>query len=99
RGRIVTGVQTCALPILVGFSLGALIASKIAIRCPEKITSLTCVNAVCDRTPEESAQVAIRLQAARNDFANSMSIALEHWFPEDRSEERRVGNGGETWAV
>ena len=68
---------------LVGFSLGALIASNIAIRFPDKITSLTCVNAVCDRTPEESAQVAIRLQAARDDFANSMSIALERWFPED----------------
>ena len=68
---------------LVGFSLGALIASDIAIRFPERVTSLTCVNAVCDRTADESAQVAVRLQAARDDFANSMSIALERWFPED----------------
>ena len=75
---------------LVGFSLGALIASNIAIRFPEKITSLTCVNAVCDRTPEESAQVAIRLQAARDDFANSMSIALERWFPEDTPQNRAL---------
>ena len=75
---------------LVGFSLGALIASNIAIRFPDKITSLTCVNAVCDRTPEESAQVATRLQAARDDFANSMSIALERWFPEDTPQNRAL---------
>lgn len=68
---------------LVGFALGSLIASNTAIRSPERITSLTYVSAVYDHTPEESAQVAIRLQAARDDFANSMSIALERWFPED----------------
>lgn len=75
---------------LVGFSLGALIASDIAVRFPERVTSLTCVNAVCDRTAEESAQVATRLQAARDNFANSMSIALERWFPEDTAENLKL---------
>ena len=75
---------------LVGFSLGALIASNIAIRFPERVTSLTCVNAVCDRTAEESVQVAVRLHAARDDFANSMSIALERWFPDDTPENQML---------
>lgn len=75
---------------LVGFSLGALIASDIAIRFPERVSSLTCVNAVCDRTTEESAQVAVRLQAARDDFSNSMSIALERWFPEDTPQNSKL---------
>lgn len=75
---------------LVGFSLGSLIAMDIAIRFPEKVLSLTCVNSVCDRTPEESASVRERLTTASVDFDKSMERALNRWFPEDTPENREL---------
>ncbi|MCJ7857851.1 alpha/beta fold hydrolase [Corynebacterium kalidii] len=68
---------------LVGFSLGSLIAQYIAVHCPERVSSLTCVSSVCARTPEESAAVRQRLNTAAEDFPLSANRALERWFPDD----------------
>jgi (E)-2-((N-methylformamido)methylene)succinate hydrolase len=68
---------------LVGFSLGALIAQWIAARHPDRVLSLTCVSAVCSRTPEEAEAVRGRLETARADFATSMERAVDRWFPDD----------------
>ncbi|QUW20140.1 alpha/beta fold hydrolase [Agrococcus sp. Marseille-Q4369] len=66
---------------LVGFSLGALIAQRIARSHPERVATLTCVSSVCRRTPEESAAVEARLQAAHDDFAASAAASIERWYP------------------
>lgn len=66
---------------LVGFSLGALIAQYIARFAPERITSLTCVNSTCMRTPEESTLVEARLATAGTDFASGVEASIERWFP------------------
>ncbi|HKU11593.1 MAG TPA: alpha/beta fold hydrolase [Sinomonas sp.] len=66
---------------LVGFSLGALVAQEIAARMPERVLSLVCVSSVCQRTEEEAAAVARRLDTAREDFAASAAAAVERWFP------------------
>ncbi len=70
---------------LVGFSLGALIAQYIASHHPDRVLTLACVSAVCERTEEEANAVRQRLELARTDFHESMRRAVERWFPEDGS--------------
>lgn len=67
---------------LVGFSLGALIAQELAARIPERVLSLVCVSSVCQRSEEEAAAVARRLDTARDDFEASAEAAVQRWFPE-----------------
>lgn len=68
---------------LVGFSLGALIAQHIAAHHPDRVLTLTCVSAVCERTEREAAAVLQRLELARTDFRESMRRAVDRWFPPD----------------
>ncbi|AGP31875.1 alpha/beta fold hydrolase [Corynebacterium terpenotabidum] len=68
---------------LVGFSVGALIAQYIAVHHPDRVLTLTCVNSVCARTPEEAASVRARLETAGDDFALGAERAVDRWFPED----------------
>ncbi|NUP75782.1 MAG: alpha/beta fold hydrolase [Sinomonas sp.] len=70
---------------LIGFSLGALVAQELAARMPERVLSLVCVSSVCQRTEEEAAAVARRLETARGDFAASAEAAVERWFPKSSS--------------
>lgn len=66
---------------LVGFSLGALIAQQIAATQPQRVSSLVCVNAVCERSPEQAEAVAGRLATARELFASSIDASIERWYP------------------
>lgn len=66
---------------LVGFSLGALIAQHIARFHPQRVVTLSCVSAVCQRTPEEAAAVEARLHSARDDFPASVAASLRRWYP------------------
>lgn len=66
---------------LVGFSLGALIAQQLASTQPERVRSLVCVNAVCERTAEETAAVAARLATARERFVTSIDASIARWYP------------------
>ncbi|WP_448262392.1 alpha/beta fold hydrolase [Microbacterium aurum] len=66
---------------LVGFSLGALVAQHIARHRPERVRSLTCVSAVCRRTPAERRAVLERLETARTDFTRTIARSLERWYP------------------
>ncbi|MGC5076641.1 alpha/beta fold hydrolase [Agrococcus sp. DT81.2] len=66
---------------LVGFSLGALIAQHLARFHPDRVATLTCVSSVCNRTAQEAAAVATRLEAARRDFRGSVAASLQRWFP------------------
>lgn len=66
---------------LVGFSLGGLIAQRLAIDLPEKIISMVAASTVCQRTTEERASVRARLATARADFKVATEHSLERWYP------------------
>lgn len=66
---------------LVGFSLGGLIAQRLAIDLPDKIVSVVAASTVCQRTAAEQAAVQERLATARHDFALSAQRSIERWYP------------------
>lgn len=68
---------------LMGFSLGALIAQYIASHHSDRVLTLACVSAVCERTQEEADAVRQRLELARTNFQESMRRAVNRWFPTD----------------
>lgn len=76
---------------LVGFSLGGLVASRIAVDHPERILSLSILNSVCDRTEAERNAVRERYSLAAEDIGASMKAAIDRWFPPGTpfSEKRR----------
>ena len=65
---------------LVGFSLGALVAQRLARHRPELAATLTSVSSVCRRTPKEREAVLGRLRMAENDFAASAAASLYRWY-------------------
>lgn len=65
---------------LVGFSLGALVAQRLARYRPELVSTLTSVSSVCRRTPEERAAVLGRLRAAEADFPASAAASVSRWY-------------------
>ncbi|PRB70357.1 alpha/beta hydrolase [Arthrobacter sp. MYb213] len=71
---------------LVGFSLGALIAQHLARFAPNRVLTLSSINSVCQRTPEESAAVEQRLATAGTNFAQGVDKAIERWFPAEQTD-------------
>ncbi len=67
---------------LVGFSLGGLIAQRLAIDIPDKIVSVVAASTVCQRSDEERAAVEQRLMTAQHDFEESTQRSLQRWYPE-----------------
>ncbi|QWF82983.1 alpha/beta fold hydrolase [Amycolatopsis sp. CA-230715] len=65
---------------LVGFSLGALVATRFALDHPGEVASLTLVSAVANRSETERAAVAARLAAARRDLPATFDAAVDRWF-------------------
>ncbi|GAB2742169.1 alpha/beta fold hydrolase [Salinifilum aidingensis] len=65
---------------LVGFSLGALVATRFALDHPEQVASLTLVSGVAGRSAEERAAVRDRLAAARRDLPETFEAAVQRWF-------------------
>ncbi|MEV7085678.1 alpha/beta fold hydrolase [Streptomyces sp. NPDC093085] len=65
---------------LVGFSLGALVAQRLAVDRPELVASLTLVSSVAARSARERAAVAERRRRAAEDFGASARAAVERWF-------------------
>jgi len=68
---------------LVGFSLGALVAQRLSVDQPQRVSSLTLVSSVAVRTPDERAAVAARLRAAEADFPATVEAAVSRWFDDD----------------
>jgi pimeloyl-ACP methyl ester carboxylesterase len=64
---------------LVGFSLGALVAQRVALDRPELVRSLVLVSSVADRTRAERKAVRRRLRAARRDPEANLEAAIERW--------------------
>lgn len=65
---------------LVGFSLGALVATAVALDAGERVASVTLVSGVVNRTDAERAAVAARLDAARADLPATFDAAVDRWF-------------------
>ena len=78
--------ETCPgeAPVLIGFSMGGLIAQAYAIRYPAELSGLVLMNAVYNRTAEELASVAARLRNLEAAGIESViSAARERWFRPD----------------
>jgi (E)-2-((N-methylformamido)methylene)succinate hydrolase len=81
--------ETCPgkAPVLIGFSMGALIAQAYAIRYPAELSGLVLMSAVYKRTDEELASVAARLENLEAAGIESViSAARERWFRTDEME-------------
>lgn len=66
--------------VLVGFSLGALVAQHLARFRPELVRALVSVSSVCRRTDAERTAVLQRLAAAERDLAASADASVHRWF-------------------
>jgi len=76
---------------VVGFSLGALVAMRLAIARPRSVRSLTLVSAVADRSPAERQAVRDRLAVAADCFERAVDAAVQRWFsPSWRAREPEV---------
>lgn len=65
---------------VVGFSLGALVAQRIALTRPELVRSLVLVSAVARRSAEQAARVGQRLTTAKHDFDAAATSAVDRWM-------------------
>jgi 3-oxoadipate enol-lactonase len=66
---------------VVGFSLGGLIAQKLALTHPGRVDRLALIGAVAGRTKEEQTKVSARLEMLRASGIESITAAAqERWF-------------------
>jgi len=82
---------TCAdaAPVLVGFSMGGLIAQAYAIRYSAGLRGLVLMNAVYNRTAEELKSVGVRLDTLERDgIASVIEAARARWFRADEIDEQ-----------
>ena len=70
------GVETFTL---VGHSMGALIAIEAALTMPQRVKKLVAMNAVYERSPEQSAAIAARVKALA-DAPPDWAPTLTRWF-------------------
>lgn len=69
---------------LVGFSLGGLIAQKLAADHPDRFGRVVILSAVAGRTEEERARVVARLDMIREGGMKAITgAATDRWFTED----------------
>lgn len=67
---------------VVGHSLGALVALQVAGTQPDRVRTVTCLNAVYQRTPEQRAPVVRRAEALARDGQMDIGTTLLRWFGE-----------------
>lgn len=82
---------TCAgaPPVLIGFSMGGLIAQAHAIRHSASLKGLVLMNAVYNRSAEELKSVAARLDTLERDgIASVIEAAQARWFRPDEIAEQ-----------
>jgi (E)-2-((N-methylformamido)methylene)succinate hydrolase len=65
---------------VVGFSLGALVAQRIALRKDKPVASLTSVASVCRRSESERAAVLARYEVAQSDYKASIEASVSRWY-------------------
>jgi len=94
---------------LVGFSIGAFIATEMTAAQPSRVRSLCLVSAVARRTEVERRTVLQRLQQVTSDFEGTLDQTVDRWFspewsrrePEVRDRVRRLllDNDPESYAA
>jgi (E)-2-((N-methylformamido)methylene)succinate hydrolase len=71
-------------PVLIGFSMGGLIAQAYGIRHSADLRGLVLMNAIYNRTDQEQSAVAARLENLEaNGMAGVIEAARERWFRAD----------------
>ncbi len=81
-GDIVDGLD--GAPVVVGFSMGAMVAQRFALDRPDALRGLVLMNAVFDRDEGQRAAILQRLAAVERDGPASMAeSAIRRWFTED----------------
>jgi 3-oxoadipate enol-lactonase len=69
---------------LAGFSLGGLIAQKVALVAPGRLSSLSIISSVAGRTAEEKHRVLERAAMLREEGAlTHLANAVERWFTDE----------------
>ena len=77
--NIVDGVD--GLPVIVGFSMGAMVAQRFALDRPGALRGLVLMNAVFDRDEHQRAAILQRLATVERDGPAGMAeSAIERWF-------------------
>ena len=70
-------------PVVVGFSMGAMVAQRFALDRPDALRGLVLMNAVFDRDEGQRAAILQRLAAVeRNGPAGMADSAIVRWFTE-----------------
>lgn len=80
--------------MLVGHSMGAMIALDVAVRAPSDVCAVAALNAVFERTPKADAAVRARAASFDETRAPDPSSTLHRWFGDAASPER---SACETW--
>ena len=71
-------------PVVVGFSMGAMVAQRFALDRPGALRGLVLMNAVFDRDEGQRAAILQRLAAVERDGPAGMAdSAIERWFTEE----------------
>ncbi|MEH7384447.1 alpha/beta fold hydrolase [Bacillus sp. JJ1521] len=66
---------------VVGFSMGGMVAQAFALEFPEKIQTLTILNAVANRTDEQRKAILLRVEEVKKSGAQStIETAIQRWF-------------------
>ncbi len=80
--NIVDGLGSA--PVVVGFSMGAMVAQRFALDRPDALRGLVLMNAVFDRDAGQRAAILQRLAAVERDGPAGMAeAAIDRWFTGD----------------
>jgi pimeloyl-ACP methyl ester carboxylesterase len=74
--------------LVVGHSMGAMIALELACRAPADVSAVAAFNAIFERSPEAAAAVQARAGSLDDTAAPDPSPTLERWFGNAPSPER-----------
>ena len=78
-GEIADGLETA--PVIVGFSMGAMVAQRFAIDRPGALRGLVLMNAVFDRDERQRAAIMQRLATVEREGPAGMAdSAIRRWF-------------------
>ena len=78
-GAVVDGLGSA--PVIVGFSMGAMVAQRFAFDRPGALRGLVLMNAVFDRDEHQRAAILQRLATVERDGPAGMAeSAIERWF-------------------